>query len=194
MCPRYVLVVAALVILGGCSKSSVRADPVPSDPAAQVNAPAVAPPSSVPPSAVSEEGGERAALAALASLGLGAKLEMEAQHRPPDALKAEDVYAALERAGFAVTEKRQHVASIFGADFCLGAKGPDDLAFSVCEFATDEAAKKARRASQERLSKVVPNRESFLRKKSMLTIRQPPTKTAASEAAAGKAAQIFAAL
>ncbi|MEO6420254.1 MAG: hypothetical protein ABIP39_12635, partial [Polyangiaceae bacterium] len=65
--------------------------------------------------------------------------------------------------------------------------------FSVCEYA-DEAAAKAGRATSLKALAGVPNREIAVNKKTTLTVRQPPTKTPASEAAARKAAQIFATL
>jgi len=67
------------------------------------------------------------------------------------------------------------------------------VVYSVCEFPNEDAAKAGRKASLKSFE-TVPNREIVLRKKSMLTIRQPATKTPASEDADAKAVRIFASL
>ena len=166
----------AVFTLGGCSKPAPSVQVV-TDSAPPVIASAVpiAQPSAPPIQPV---------------FSVGDKLLSEQRDRITGTPKAEDVYAALEKAGFALTEKQQHVASVFGAKFCLGAKTDNEMAFSACEY-VDEAAAKAGRDSSLKALAVVPNREIFMNKKTTLTIRQPARKTALSEAASKKAAQIF---
>jgi hypothetical protein len=127
-------------------------------------------------------------------LTLGDKLVFESTHRTAtDTPKAEEVYAALETAGFKLTEKQQHVASVFGAQYCLGAKAENDIAFSVCEYGSAEQARMGREESLKTLASV-PNREISTNKKTTLTIRQPAQETPTSRTAAKKAADTFAKL
>jgi hypothetical protein len=119
------------------------------------------------------------------------KLENEKGARPTDTPKAEDVYAALGKNGLPIREERQHVASIFGAKYCLGGKS-GVLAYSVCEYESPEAAKSGRDMSLKTLA--VPNRAIFVNKKTTLTVRQPPLATKESEAATQKSADVFAKL
>jgi hypothetical protein len=165
----------AAVVLVGCSK------PAPSVEVADSAPPAMA--SAVPSSAPS-------APAIQPVFSVGDKLQSEQRDRPTGTPKGEDVYAAFEKAGFALTEKQQHVASVFGAKFCVGAKTDNDMAFSVCEYVDEPSAKAGRDVSLKTLA-MVPNREIFVNKKTTLTVRQPAKKTPASEAASKKAAQIF---
>ncbi|MDP8999768.1 MAG: hypothetical protein M3O46_06630 [Myxococcota bacterium] len=124
-------------------------------------------------------------------LTLGDKLVFESTHRTAmDTPKAEDVYAALEKAGFKLTEKQQHVASVFGAQYCLGAKTENAMAFSVCEYSSPEEAESGRETSLKTLA-TVPNREIHVNRKTTLTIRQPAQETSASKAAAKSATDIF---
>jgi len=177
---------AFVVVEAACSKRAGPVESLARAPAA-TQAPSASSAAERPPS----PSGEGASADVVSGLGLGAKLEMEARNRPLNTPKAEDVYGAFEKEGFALTEKRQHVASVFGANYCVGAKSEDDMAFSVCEFANEDAAKAGRKASLRSLG-MVPNREIVLRKKSMLTVRQPSVKTKASEDASAKAVRIFA--
>jgi hypothetical protein len=174
----FVLLMVGLALVPACSK------PAPSTQVADSAPPVVA--SAVPSS-------ESIAKPSQPVFSLGDKLQVEQRDRPTGTAKAEDVYAAFEKAGFALTEKQQHVASVFGAKFCLGAKTTNDMAFSVCEYADEAAAKAGRETSLKALA-VVPNRDILVNKKTMLTVRQPATKTPASEAAEKKAAQVFSAL
>ncbi|MDP9150966.1 MAG: hypothetical protein M3O36_13635, partial [Myxococcota bacterium] len=122
---------------------------------------------------------------------LGDKIAYESTHRTAtDTPKVEDVYAALEKAGFKLREKQQHVAAVFGAEYCVGAKADDDVALSVCEYVSPAAAKDGRDMSLKTLASV-PNREIHVNRKTTLTIRQPAAETSASQAAAKSAADVF---
>lgn len=174
----FVLMMFGLGLVPACSK------PAPSTEVADSAPPIVA--SAIPSS-------ESSARPTQPIFSLGDKLQVEQRDRPVGTPKAEDVYAAFEKAGFALTEKQQHVASVFGAKFCLGAKTDNDMAFSVCEYADEAAAKAGRETSLKALA-VVPNRDILVNKKTTLTVRQPAAKTPASEASAKKAAQVFSTL
>lgn len=172
------MMTSGIFFVGGCSKPAPQAEVADAAPPVIASAVASTVPSARPVQPV---------------FSLGDKLEVEKHDRPTATPKAEDVYAAFEKSGFVLTEKQQHVASVFGAKFCLGAKSDPEMAYSVCEYA-DEAAAKAGRESSIKALAVVPNREISVNKKTTLTVRQPATKTSASEAAAKKAAQVFAKL
>ena len=77
--------------------------------------------------------------------------------------------------------------------FCLGAKTDNEMAFSVMRVRRRGRRHCGSRDVFKALA-LVPNREIFVNKKTMLTVRQPPTKTPASEAATKKAAQVFTAM
>ncbi len=174
----FVLLMVGLAVVPACSK------PAPTTEVADSAPPVVA--SAVPSSPASARPSQPV-------FSIGDKLKVEQDGRPTGTPKAEDVYAAFEKAGFALTEKQQHVASVFGAKFCLGAKTDNDMAFSVCEYADEAAAKAGRETSLKSLA-VVPNRDILVNKKTTLTVRQPATKTPASEASEKKAAQVFSTL
>jgi hypothetical protein len=121
------------------------------------------------------------------------RLEAEKEQRATDTPKAEEVLAALEKAGLTLTDKKQHVASVYGAMYCLGAKSEGGIGYSVCEYASPEAAKSGRDASEKAFA-TVANRELATNKKTVLTILQPASKTPQSQDAAKKSFDVFAKL
>lgn len=126
-------------------------------------------------------------------LTLGDRLVAEQSNRPLGTPKAEEVYATFEKLGVKITEKKQHVARLYGAMFCLGAKTDAEVHYSVCEYETPEAATQGKDASRKALASV-PNRELATNKKTLLTIRQPGAKTAETEALAKRSFEAFARL
>jgi hypothetical protein len=110
------------------------------------------------------------------NLNIGERFNMESKARPAGAIKAETAYGAINDAGFAVTEQKQHLASPYGARYCVGAKIADDkkvpqMDASVCEYISNEVAIIGRDRSAEGL-KVVPNRTVIANKQTTLTVRE----------------------
>jgi hypothetical protein len=74
---------------------------------------------------------------------LFSRLGHEAASRPKIKPNADDVYAALDKAGVGVPTRKQSLGSTYHATYCTGGYNADaSLAVDVCEYA-DEAAGKA---------------------------------------------------
>lgn len=138
----------------------------------------------------------------LPNMGIPDRFEAEQKARPAN-LKpnAEAIFAALEKAGLAVVDKKQHLGQTFGARYCVGARvvnGRDAgdltmLQLSVCEFINAEVAVMSRDYSIEAL-KMIPNRTVHASKQTTLTVRREQPLTPENEAAAAKAVEVYGAL
>ena len=128
----------------------------------------------------------------LPNVGVANRMANEANNRPTGTPRAEDVYAALAKAGMKLVEKNQHMAAPFGAQYCLGAEVEGQLALSVCEYGSEQAAKDGREMSLKAF-KFVANREIFVNKQTTFTVREK-TKTPEVDAVAKRAQQLFAGL
>jgi hypothetical protein len=106
-------------------------------------------------------------------LALADRLTREAAQRPSDTPKAEDVLAAVAKSGVPLAEEAQHLASPVGASFCVGARSPQNVAMSACEYADDAAATAGRDMSRKAFANVL-HRDVVLNKKTTLTILQAP--------------------
>jgi hypothetical protein len=74
---------------------------------------------------------------------LFSRLGHEAANRPKIKPNADDVYAALDKAGVGVPSRKPSLGSTYHAAYCTGGYNADaSLAVDVCEYA-DEAAGKA---------------------------------------------------
>ncbi len=110
---------------------------------------------------------------------INALFENEASSRPAGALRAEDAFAAFQRAGVELSEQRQHLARPYGARYCMGAfAGGRELALSVCEY-VDTSAAQIGAAQSRKIS--LANREIRINRATSLTIREI-NKTAANDA------------
>ncbi len=184
---RTLLPLAAMLLFG-CAKAKTEPAPAASSSTnASTNA-ARAPEAQVAPVAPSPSGAVGSAGRVL--LTVEDRLLSERDRKTEGTPRAEDVYVALEKGGVALTDKKQHVATIYSALYCLGAKGPGGTAYSVCEYASAEELKKGRDSSAK-FFESVPNRELVANKKTLLTVRQPPVKTPESEAVAKKSVELF---
>jgi hypothetical protein len=112
---------------------------------------------------------------------LAQKLQEEAAARPAGALRAEAVLDALGAAGIPITKRQQYLAMVVGAAYCLGGNSPAGTPVSVCEYASEEAAKKGRELSLSRF-RVVP-KEIWIRRSTTLTVATQPGAAAAEERA-----------
>lgn len=124
------------------------------------------------------------------ALPLADKFAWERTHRKPVHPSADETYAAFEAAGIKLTEKTQHVASVYGAIYCLGAKGEADTVFSLCEYSTPEEAKKGKETSEKAFA-MIPGRTLLVVKNSLLTVRGPAAGTPESKAIIQKAVDAF---
>ncbi len=65
----------------------------------------------------------------------------EGQNRPTAKPNADDVFAAMVKAGVAVGERKQSLGSTYKAAYCTGGYTTDGaLALSVCEYASEAEA------------------------------------------------------
>jgi hypothetical protein len=75
---------------------------------------------------------------------LFSRLGHEAANRPKIKPNADDVYAALEKAGSGVPTRKQSLATTYHAAYCTGGYTADaSLAVDVCEYADETSAKAA---------------------------------------------------
>jgi hypothetical protein len=120
-----------------------------------------------------------ATAALLPNMSIPDRFQVEASARPPGLkVNVESVYAALEKAGFVLFEKKQHLGQTFGARYCVGARSvkgtaetdPTQLYLSVCEFISAEVAESSRVYSTEHL-KSIPNRAIHTKQQTTLTVR-----------------------
>lgn len=176
--------------LAGCAKT--KSEPAAEKPAAtsavaSVTAPAPAPATSAPPNSAASGAGAAGPIGR-AVVTIQDKLDVEKDGRPKDTPSAEQVFAAVEQAGVALTDKKQHVGAVYGAAYCVGAKS-GGVAYSACEYESAEAAKAGRDTSIKAFQ--TGNREVYTNKKTTLTVLQPSPKTPASEAIAKKSVEAF---
>ncbi len=117
----------------------------------------------------------------------------EAQKRPSGTVRVEDATAAFRKAGFDVKEEKQHLASIYQALYCVGAKAKgEEISFSVCEYA-DEAGATAGKALNDKSFAAIDNRTTYRNGGTTLTILESK-KTPPNDAAVKKLVDTFAAL
>jgi hypothetical protein len=112
----------------GCSKKheELTTGPVTTPPSASQAAPAV----SAPPGP-SDVPGET----------LYGRLQREAQSRPSIKPSADDIFAAFDKAGSPVPQRKQSLGSTYHAAYCTGGYTSNmALAVNVCEYADDVAA------------------------------------------------------
>ncbi len=120
------------------------------------------------------------------------RFAFEAQNRPNGTPRAEDVFTAFEKSGTKFSEKSQHAAGVYGAKFCMGGKAEDDLHMSVCEFASPTEVATGKELSNKMFG-TVPDRANYIRKNTLLILRQA-VKTKASEARAKTIVEVFSAM
>lgn len=180
----------ALLFAGlvGCAKS--KSEPAAEKPGTSSAASAVAPATSAPPQPAAS-GAAAGGPIGRAIVTIQDKLDVEKDGRPKDTPSAEQVFAAVEKAGVALTDKKQHVGSVYGASYCVGAKS-GGVAYSACEYESADAAKAGRETSMKAFQ--TGNREVYTNKKTTLTVLQPSPKTPASEAVVKKSVEAFAKL
>jgi hypothetical protein len=143
----------SVALFGGCKKSEEVGAPLAADAAAPATQAGIPPPPPLPPPPppTAEDGGPaRKDVETPAQAGdwlakeLLPRLEKEKSSRPTGTPRAEDVLAAVEKAGVALVGRNQALASILGASYCMGADTTSALGLMVCEYPTEAAAHKGR--------------------------------------------------
>jgi hypothetical protein len=122
------------------------------------------------------------------ALPLAARLDREAHRRPPGTPTAEEVLAALVRAGLPLERTQQVLASTVGAAYCSSAVTEKGVAVAVCEYPAEDAARRGLEYSHRAFDRLIPGRRLLLNRSTMLTV------TGANDAEAKQAANVFAAL
>ncbi len=96
------------------------------------------------------------------------RLSYEAAHRPADAPRAEDVLAALERAGVRLDDHKQYVAATALASYCVGGQTATGLSVAVCEYESPAAATAGREHITARFQ--IPDLERVIHQRGATTL------------------------
>jgi hypothetical protein len=172
-----------LFLVAACKPSSPAqsAAPPPASPASPPAASAAPAPAAAPEPTPEREGGG----------GLIDELAREAKGRPTGTPAAEAVLDALEAKGLKFERRRQVLARVVGASFCMTGLLAGGASISVCEYPDEAAAAKGRELSLEKF-KALPNRQIFVNKKTTLTLTS--TGDGASSDVADKVKTTFSAM
>jgi hypothetical protein len=98
------------------------------------------------------------------------RFSIEQMQRPTGTPRAEDAFAAFEKEGATLKETRQHLASPFKAQYCVGTKTGNDVNISVCEYKDEATAKEGRDMSLKAFGNT--KRDIWMNKSTTLTIRR----------------------
>lgn len=124
---------------------------------------------------------------------LADRLAAEGSARPPTALHAEDVTAALRRAGISVGPLTQVLGRTIGARYCASTATATGLAVAVCEFGDDAEAARGLDYSRRQFDRLVPGRTLLRNRGTVLTLT-PGDAGVAPTADTRRAAAVFASL
>jgi hypothetical protein len=106
----------------------------------------------------------------LARLPIPARLAREAQRRPAGTPRVEEVMAALGQGGVPVERVRQVLASTIGASFCAAGSTAAGTTVAVCEFPSEEVARRGMSTSHQLFDRLIPGRTLVLNRKTLLTV------------------------
>lgn len=109
---------------------------------------------------------------------------MEADARPAEAVRPEQLFAALQRQGILLSRKRQVLASTVGALYCELAISDGGLGVSVCEYADEAAANAGGETSHRLFDAIVPGRTLLSHGGSVLTLTHAENERAQRESRA----------
>jgi hypothetical protein len=73
--------------------------------------------------------------------GVVGELQREAHNRPAVKVTAEKVFDAIEKAGFAIKDRKQVAGWTMNASYCASATTADSAVIAVCEYADAAKAK-----------------------------------------------------
>lgn len=194
---------ALALLLGspsGCKKKDGADDKGPAAMTGPVAAPAIPPPPPAPPAqtVVVGDGGASEAILDPSKAGdwiarsVTPALEQESKTRPAGALKAEDVLAAVEKAGVKLAGRNQALGAIVGAAYCLSADTEKMVGLLVCEYVDDAAAQKGGQLTKQLYNLAMPM-DVIVRGKTAVAITNL-TKSAETDAEAKKITDAFGAM
>jgi hypothetical protein len=152
----------------GCSKKDPAVAPAEAGATAATTAAAAS-------AAASDVDGASASPAASAlnpRLPLGNRLGIERASRPGPTVHptAEEAFAAFTKAGVQLQEPKQHLASEYGARFCVGSKSMDaNIGLSICEY-PDATEAKAGQTTATTMFKDMKNRTVYLNKNTTMIL------------------------
>ncbi|MBS2019607.1 MAG: hypothetical protein JST00_42490 [Deltaproteobacteria bacterium] len=126
-----------------------------------------------------------------AYMSIPERFASEAIHRPPGLIvRVEPTTAAFRKAGLAITDEKQHLASPYQAKFCVGAKAKlDEVTFSICEYDTEKQAAEGA-ALNDKSFKFVKNRQTHRNGATTLTILEA-AKNDENDAVVKKLVELF---
>jgi hypothetical protein len=104
---------------------------------------------------------------------LAEQLSSEATERPKAGPRAEDVLAAFARADDPVTGAMQVLARPVLARYCIAGRTAAGLAVVVCEYDSEEAARRGRERSERAFGRAIPDRTLAVRRAALLTLTRP---------------------
>jgi hypothetical protein len=155
-----------LPIFAACDRAGAAADPgaapstalAPAAPraAAAATAPSGSPDSSPPPGS-----------------SIAAQLQREAAGRPPIAPRAEELLAALDRAGVDLEPPRQVVGLTVRAAYCVSTRAAAGLGVAICEYPDAAAAAAGRQYSLDHFQALQPDRRIEIKGALTLTLTLP---------------------
>ncbi len=100
----------------------------------------------------------------------GARLAEDAKKRPTGVVTVEAVVAAFKAKGANVTSTEQHLGTAYHAAYCVGGwVDATQIAFSVCEYASDKAVADGKTDSSKLAP--VPNRSTHQNGRTLLFLR-----------------------
>lgn len=163
----FLFVVVAAV---GCKKSE---DAAP----ASGSAMAAPKPADPPPSPVAEEPMAPGSTASGIDISrLGPKLEYEKTHRGAGP-STDKVFEALQKAGYAMEERKQILAATANASYCENARVAG-LVVVVCEYGSEKDATAGKASVDKKWAALNPNLERVVHGASVITIVHGGNKTA----------------
>jgi len=101
---------------------------------------------------------------------LGGQMSFELQHRPSIGPTAEQVFAALDKAGIKLTGVTQYLGSTMKAAYCAGGRSATGVVVAVCEYQTADAAKAGLEWMKTRFKGLAPDANRHLRRGTVLTL------------------------
>ena len=106
---------------------------------------------------------------------IAGRLQFEVEHRSTGTIKAEDVLAALAKAGLPLTDgPRQYVGVVTGADYCIGGQTADGLGVAVCEYPSAAKAVAGKASVERKFAQLNPVRDIVIRGATTLTLTARP--------------------
>jgi hypothetical protein len=104
---------------------------------------------------------------------LAEELSAEAAERPASGPRAEDVFAAFAREHEPVAGTMQVLARPVRARYCASGRTAAGLGVVVCEYDSEDAARRGRDQSERVFGRAIPNRTLAVHRTALLTLTRP---------------------